>query len=219
MSSSPKYNLNSLEIITYGAEPMPSYTLKLISKLFKNVKLLQTYGLIELGVIRSKSESNNSLWFKIEDDNYRTKIIDDILYIKTDSAMLGYLNAPSPFDSNGWFITGDKVLVKNEYIKVLGRESDIINIGGEKVYPQEIENIIRQIDNVIDVTVYGESNLIVGQIICAKINIREKENIKSFISKVKIECKKELPSYKIPIKFFIEDSKLYNNRFKKQRKT
>ena len=140
-----KYDLSSLEIITYGAEPMPISTLNRISDKFKNLKLLQTYGLIELGVMRSKSEDNNSLWFKIEDNNYKIKIIDKILYIKTDSAMLGYLNAPSPFDEDGWFITGDEVEEKGEYIRVLGRKSEIINVGGEKVYPQEVENIIKTV--------------------------------------------------------------------------
>jgi len=178
------------------------------------IKEIFNFNGFEVGTNDLIKECESDIVFYLD---YRSDFINTSSF-KVLMAMLGYLNAPSPFDSNGWFITGDKVLVKNEYIKVLGRESDIINIGGEKVYPQEIENIIRQIDNVIDVTVYGESNLIVGQIICAKINIREKENIKSFISKVKIECKKELPSFKIPIKFFIEDSKLYNNRFKKQRK-
>ena len=46
--------------------------------------------------------------------------------------MLGYLNAPSPFTEDGYFITGDKVLQNGEYIKILGRESEIINVGGGK---------------------------------------------------------------------------------------
>ena len=48
-------------IISYGTEPMPKTTLNKMQKIFPKVKLLQTYGLIELGVMRSSSESNNSL--------------------------------------------------------------------------------------------------------------------------------------------------------------
>ena len=50
--------------------------------------------------------------------------------------MLGYLNAESPFTKDGWFKTGDSVEVKGEYIKILGRKSEIINVGGDKVYPE-----------------------------------------------------------------------------------
>ena len=48
---------------------------------------------------------------------------DGMLEIKAESAMLGYLNAPSPFTSDGWFMTGDQVEVNGEYIKILGRKS------------------------------------------------------------------------------------------------
>jgi len=104
------YDLKSLKIISYGTEPMPEITLKQLKKNFPNVKLLQTYGLIELGVMRSKSEKNDSLWVKVGGEGYETRIVNEILQIKADSAMLGYLNAPSPFTEDGWFITGDKVL-------------------------------------------------------------------------------------------------------------
>ena len=53
------YNLKSLKIISYGTEPMPESTLKRLKMTFPDVKLLQTYGLIELGVMRSKSEKND----------------------------------------------------------------------------------------------------------------------------------------------------------------
>jgi acyl-CoA synthetase (AMP-forming)/AMP-acid ligase II len=196
---------------------MPISTLNRISDKFTNVKLLQTYGLIELGVMRSKSEDNNSLWFKIEDNNYKIKIVDKILYIKTDSAMLGYLNAPSPFDKDGWFITGDEVEEKGEYIRVLGRKSEIINVGGEKVYPQEVENVIKDIENIFDVLVFGESNPLVGTIVCARIKLIYHEDKKEVITRIKLECKKILPSFKIPVKIFFEESEFYNDRFKKKR--
>ena len=56
---------------------------------------------------------------------------------------------------------------KKGYIKILGRKSEIINIGGEKVYPQEIENIILKIENIVDVTVTSEKNAILGKTIKA----------------------------------------------------
>ena len=50
------YNLDSLELITYGTEPMPMTTLKKLNDIFPKVRFLQTYGLSEVGILRSKSK-------------------------------------------------------------------------------------------------------------------------------------------------------------------
>jgi long-chain acyl-CoA synthetase len=124
------YDLRSLKLITYGTEPMPQSTLERIKKVFPDVKLQQTYGLIELGVLRSKSKSDDSLWVKVGGEGFETRVVNGLLEIKADSAMLGYINAPSPFTEDGWFMTGDQVEEDGEYIKILGRKSEIINVGG-----------------------------------------------------------------------------------------
>ena len=212
-----KYNLDSLIIISYGTEPMPENILLKLKMIFPKVKLQQTYGLIELGVLRSKSEKDDSLWVKIGGEGYKTRIVDNILQIKAESAMLGYLNAKSPFTDDGWFITGDEVLQKGEYIKILGRKSEIINVGGEKVYPQEVENVIQNIPNVMVVLVYKEKNQIMGSIVCEKVRLVEDEDHKIFSKKVKIHCKKNLEKYKVPVKIKITSEKLFSERLKKSR--
>ena len=212
-----RYNLSSLQLITYGTEPMPEYILKKLKSVFPSVKLQQTYGLIELGVLRSKSKSDDSLWVKVGGEGYETRVVDRILQIKADSAMLGYLNAPSPFTSDGWFITGDQVEVDGEYIRILGRKSELINVGGEKVYPQEVENIILEIDNIQDVTVYGEKNAITGNIICAKITLKQPEDKKELVSRLKKHCMGKMKGYMIPVKISIAEETQHNERFKKIR--
>ena len=212
-----KFNLNSLKIISYGTEPMPKVTLLRLEKVFPNVKLLQTYGLIELGVMRSKSEKNDSLWVKVGGNGYETRIIDGMLEIKAKSAMLGYLNAESPFTKDGWFKTGDSVEVKGEYIKILGRKSEIINVGGDKVYPQEVESTIQEFSNVAEVMVYGEKNPIMGSIVCANVRLVTKEDKKLFIHKLKKYCSKTLTKFKVPVKINIVNGKQYSERFKKIR--
>jgi len=212
-----KYNLSSLKIISYGTEPMPENILLKLKMIFPKVKLQQTYGLIELGVLRSKSEKNDSLWVKIGGEGYKTRIVDNILQIKAESAMLGYLNARSPFTDDGWFITGDEVLQKGEYIKILGRKSEIINVGGEKVYPQEVENVIQNMPNVIEVLVYKEKNQIMGSIVCAKVRLVNDENPREFSKKVKMYCKENLEKYKVPVKIKITTEKLFSERLKKSR--
>lgn len=210
-------NLTSLKIISYGTEPMPESLLKHLNQLFPNVILLQTYGLIELGVMRSKSEDNGSLWVKIGGDGYQTRVVDGMLQIKSDSAMIGYLNAKSPFTDDGWFITGDSVEQKDEYFKILGRKSELINVGGEKVFPQEIENVIQELENVAEVTVFSEKNPIMGNIVCARVRLIEEEDKKLFVTRLKIYCKQKLQSYKIPVKIIVDDTEQYNARFKKNR--
>jgi len=217
-SAYKNYDLSSLKIISYGTEPMPQSTLNRLKMIFPDVKLLQTYGLIEIGVMQSKSEKDGSLWVKIGGEGYKTRIVDGILQIKADSAMLGYLNAESPFTKDGWFVTGDEILEKGEFIRILGRKSEMINVGGEKVYPQEIENVILEMDNVTEIIVHGEKNFIMGNIVCAKVRLHKKEDKKLFIGRLKKFCKERLENYKIPIKIEIVEKEQYSDRFKKTRK-
>ena len=212
-----RYDLSSLIIISYGTEPMSINTLRKLKIIFPNVTLQQTYGLIELGVLRSKSKSDNSLLVKVGGEGYKIRIIDRMLQIKADSAMLGYLNAPSPFTEDGWFITGDVVEQEGEYIKILGRESELINIGGEKVYPAEVESIIQEINNVADVTVYSEKNIIIGNIVCAKVRLLKNEEKDIFTKRLKKHCLEKLDKYKVPVKVIISDVIQYSERFKKIR--
>ncbi|WP_206539214.1 ANL family adenylate-forming protein [Aquimarina megaterium] len=213
-----KYDLSSLKLISYGTEPMPETTLKRAKGLFPNVKFQQTYGLIELGVLRSKSKSDDSLWVKLGGEGYDLRVVDNMLQIKAESAILGYLNASSPFTEDGYFITGDQVEVDGEYYKILGRKSELINVGGDKVYPQEVENVILQMDNVMEVTIFGQKHAIMGNIVCAKVLLKEKEDKKVFSRRLKEFCKGKLQSFKVPVKIENEEEVLHSHRFKKTRK-
>ena len=92
------HDLSSLTRITYGTEVMPQTTLDRVRAAFPGVVLQQTYGLSEVGVLRSQSREDGSLWVRIGGEGFATKVVDDILWIKSSYAMLGYINAPSPFD-------------------------------------------------------------------------------------------------------------------------
>lgn len=212
-----RYDLSSLKTVTYGTEPMPESTLKRFHELFPNVNLLQTYGLSEVGILRSKSRRSDSLWVKVGGEGFETRIVDGILQIKSKSAMLGYLNAASPFTEDGWFHTGDAVETDGEYIKILGRKSEIINVGGQKVYPAEVESAILEMDEVAEVTVYGEDNPITGHIVCANVTLSDTEEPKKTALRIKKFCRGKLEPYKIPVKVNLVHEKQYNERFKKAR--
>ena len=212
-----EYDLSSLELITYGTEPMPATTLQRLNETFPSVEFKQTYGLSELGILRSKSRDSNSLWVKVGGEGFETKVVDGILWIRADSAMLGYLNAPSPFDEEGWFNTEDVVEVDGEYMRFLGRRSDIINVGGEKVYPAEVESLLLQMENIQDVAVRGEPNPITGNAVVATVNLFTSEDPASLKRRVQHFCKGRLDRYKVPVKVEISEDYQSSARFKKMR--
>ena len=212
-----QYDLSSLKLITYGTEMMPKRTLDRIAEIFPSTELLQTYGLSEIGILRSKSEKADSLWVKVGGEDYQTRVQNGTLWIKAQSAMLGYLNAPSPFDEEGWLDTGDLVEVQGDYVRFLGRRSEVINVGGLKVYPAEIEDVLLSISNVRDVVVIGGTHPITGNIVIAQFNLIEAEEPSAFRQRVREFCRGRLEPFKMPARIEIVNGDQFSKRFKKMR--
>lgn len=212
-----EFKLDTLETVTYGTEVMPDSTLQRFHQQFPHVKLLQTYGLSEVGIMRSKSESSNSLWVRIGGEGFETRVVDGLLEIKSASAMLGYLNAASPFTADGWLMTGDMVEEKDGYFRILGRKSELINVGGEKVFPAEVESVLQQMEGVSDVFVYGQPNAITGNMVVAKVSLTGSETLPEFRKRMVQFCRQHLPAFKIPQKVTLADGSLHGERFKKLR--
>jgi len=210
-------DMSSLKLITYGAETMPESTLKRLREAFPSVELRQTYGMIELGVMRAKSKSSDSLWVKLGGEGYQLRVVDGILQIKADAAMLGYLNAPSPFTDDGYFITGDRVEQQGEYLKILGRDSDLINVGGQKVYPAEVETTILELPDVVDAVVYGERHILTGKIVCADIVAAEGSDAAELRQKIKQHCAAKLQPFMVPVRINFPKEGIYTVRLKRRR--
>ena len=213
-----RHDLSSLEMVTYGTEVMPETTLERFHRLFPRVRLLQTYGLSEVGILRSQSRAADSLWVKVGGDGFETRVVDGMLQIRARSAMLGYLNAPSPFTSDGWLPTGDAVDVDGEYLRIRGRHSEIINVGGEKVYPAEVESVLQSMEGVKDVTVGSEPNPISGQIVTARVKLATGESLPEFRKRMRLFCRDKLALFKIPQKVVLVDEAMHGERFKKMRR-
>jgi len=213
------FDCSSVRMITYGTEVMPEATLAKVRAIFPNAQIKQTYGLSELGVLRSKSESDASLWVKIGGDGFEVKIVDDVLWVRSEANMVGYLNAPSPFDDDGWMCTGDHVETKGEFMRIIGRKSDMINVGGQKVFPAEVETVLLEAPNVRDATVYGGPHPIMGQIVLARIALDEPEAAESVTERLRAHCVKRLQKYKVPVRFTIVAGEAqHSDRFKKVRR-
>ena len=211
------YDLSSLRMITYGTETMPQSLLLKLKEVFPKVKFLQTFGTSETGISTTSSKSSNSLFMKLEDINGEYKIVENELWLRSKTQVLGYLNASmDSFTSDGWFKTGDLVEVDGEYIKIIGRAKEVINVGGQKVLPSEVESIILEMEEISDCMVYGEKNAITGQtVVCDVVLNKNIENIKK---RVRVFCKDRLDTYKIPTKVNVVDKTNFSDRFKKIRR-
>lgn len=214
------HDLSSLKIITYGSEMMSASTLERCAEAFPQARLIQKYGTSEIGALPSRSKSNASTWVKLGGDGFDWRIVDGKLEIQAKTAMLGYLNAPSPFTQDGYFITGDAVEVDGEFVRFLGRDSDIINVGGQKVYPAEVENLIRNLPEVEDVAVYGEAHAILGAAVVAKIKpVDSDTSLKALRIAIRGALSGQIEPYKIPQKYVLSLDTLTTARGKQIRRS
>jgi long-chain acyl-CoA synthetase len=152
-----------VKTVTYGTERMDQPTLDELCRLLPHVDFRQTFGMSELGIVRVKSESRNSLFMKVGGEGIETKVVDGVLKIRSQSRMIGYLNAPSPFDAEGWYDTKDVVETKGDLYKVVGRISDVINVGGLKFMASEVERVALNFPEVSLVKAISRQNPITGQ--------------------------------------------------------
>ena len=212
-----RHDLSSLKLVTYGTEPMPLSTLTRLGEELPGVKLQQTYGMTELGILRSQSRSDDSLWVKVGGEDFETKVVGNRLRVRARCAMLGYLNAPNPIDSDGFFDTGDLVEVDGEWIRFLGRASEIVNVGGSKVYPAEVESVLLQMENVADAVVSGEPHALVGQIVAATVRLIEPEGLDAFKPRMRRFVGERLAAFKVPVRLRLTTESLHSARFKRTR--
>ncbi len=213
-----RYDLSSLQYMSFGTEPMPAATLNAIREVLPAVQFRQLYGLTELGILPTETHKSNGLQVRLGGDGCEVKVVDGILWIRASTAMLGYLNAPSPFDDEGWFNTGDAVIEEQGYLRVLGRKSEMINVGGEKVFPAEVENVILQMDGIRDVAVRGKANPITGTLVIARVTLCESTDTKGLERQIRAYCKQKLAPFKVPAMIEIEQGDLHSDRFKKIRR-
>ena len=131
--------------------------------------------------------------------------------------MIGYLNAPSPFDQSGWYCTKDIVEVDDQgYITIVGRDSDVINIGGLKFMPSQVEQECINIVGVKFAKACGVANPITGHYLSLFIESTFQDDTKNADLKSSImdSLRKKLPPHMIPLKITIQKQNL-SHRFKR----
>jgi acyl-CoA synthetase (AMP-forming)/AMP-acid ligase II len=208
----PREIPETLKVITYGTERMDESTLRRLCELLPAVDFRQTFGMSELGILRVKSKARDSLLMKIGGEGIEWKVENDLLLIRSETKMLGYLNAPSPFDKDGWYQTNDLVEVYGDYIKVVGRNNDVVNVGGLKFLLSEVELIAYENENVELATAKSASNPITGQHVEITIQLKvssrhSKEDLRNYFELT-------LPTHMRPRRIFLETVKV-GHRHKK----
>ena len=191
--------LASLRVITYGTEPMPEGLLARLKATFPRVRFIQTFGTSETGITRTESPEAGSTFLRFEDPNLEWKVIEDELWLRSHTQIAGYLNASNErFTADGWFQTGDKVEQgPNGTLRILGRMGEMINVGGEKLMPAEVEAVVLGVAGVADCRVRGEPHPLTGQTVVADIVSRETDQ-EALRSAIRTACRERLARHKVP---------------------
>ncbi len=185
-----------------------------------NIPVSQAYGIIEIGLpivnYEKSAEHPEAVGFALPD--YTVDILDENnnilgpnkignLAIKGPGMFDAYLNPAIIRDDvlvNGYFLTADYASkTENGLIKVEGRQLSMINVGGNKVFPEEVEGIIESYPGVIQSKISGMPHPLMGQIIQAEIIVEKGAEID--VEEVLTFCRKRLSTYKIPQKVTIVD--------------
>ncbi len=165
-----RHTLSSLRIVPYGAEPMPVGLLARLRSALPKVEFVQRFGTSETGAL-PVSESGAGLVLGDDTAGFQWKIVDHELWVRSPARALGYLTGEAGgLAADGWFHTGDLAeRLPDGSLRVLGRREELINVGGEKVLPAEVEGVLQAHPEVADCRVYPERNALLGQVVAAEV--------------------------------------------------
>jgi len=180
--------------ITSGGEKFDNKLVGQINQIFRNAKITNVYASTEAGTLFASSGGV----FSVKPELERLIMIDDG-ELKIHKSLLG--RSDTLFDE--WYKTGDLVDVRSQSplsFTFVSRKNEMINIGGYKVNPHEVEEALRSILQVKDCKVYSKANSILGNILLCEV-VKAEEEIDE--AQIRMLLKSKLQEYKIPriIKF------------------
>jgi long-chain acyl-CoA synthetase len=207
-----------LKLAVSGGEPL-SRTLYHYFEERTGVKLLEGYGLTETSPVISADLPWRhrpgtvglplpDVEIQVRDNEGRvleTKK-DGELYVRGPLVMQGYYNRPEEtalvIDEEGWFRTGDMVRVDDEgYITITGRAKELIIVGGENVYPREVEDVLEQHPALAETAVVGTADPRRGEVVVAYATLNEGEDVTE--EELRQFCRKHLAGFKVPRRIHI----------------
>ena len=208
--------LPRLQQITLGSEPIPGMLLEQLAALFPAARIVHIYALTEAGSCVAVSDGKPGLPLSVlerpANAAVRIRIVEEELQVMTRHGMSGYLleGDRHPSTADGWFATGDLVNIKDQRIVFMGRQSDTINVGGVKVHPLEVENVIAALPGIKVARVYGQDNPVVGQIVAVDLLLEDQSNPQEIEDAVREACT-ALPRHSRPRNITIVEEMDTNN--------
>ncbi|WP_433917904.1 acyl-CoA synthetase [Streptomyces canus] len=192
--------------------------------LVPNAMLLDNFGSSESGFNGTATEdSGPERGFRVR-VNSRTQVVDPATHepvavgevgrvAQCGHVPLGYYNDPRKtadtfFEKDGerWVLLGDMATVDEEgVVTVLGRGSQCINTGGEKVYPEEVEQALKAHPDVYDALVAGVPDVKWGHHVAAVVQLREGA-VGMSLDDLQSHCRERLAGYKVPRQLVIAQS-------------
>ena len=189
-----KKSFDSVKKITVGGEKSDSHLISEIGKAFPNSRINNVYGSTETGPLFS---SQNDEFFVQEKHIGLVKVVDDELYIHKD--LFGKTTQLNLIDD--FYPTGDLIEWTDDEqrkFRFTSRKNELINVGGYKVNPYEVEDELTQHSKIRNVRVYGKANAVLGNVICCEIELHpgselKEEDVRSFLNE-------KIQNFKIPRK-------------------
>lgn len=187
----------SVTRITSGGEKFNENTIYKLKEVFPNAKITNVYASTEAGSLFASK--NDVFTIKSEDEAFVRVVNGELLIHKS---LLG----ESELEVEKWYNTGDLIEVLSDNpleFRFLSRKSDMINVGGYKVNPLEVEEAIHSLSGVRNVRVFSKTNSVLGNIICCEV-VTDNEKLKE--SSIREYLQSKIQEYKIPrIIRFVDD--------------
>lgn len=209
-----KRDISSVVFCLSAATKMPENLIRQVEDRLK-WRYAEAWGLTEVscvGATSPYSETRIGSCGKGMDDAIM-KVIDEEgnelppgeqgeLCVKGTCVTNGYLNKPETtresFDSEGWFHSGDIAYMDEDgYAYIVDRKKDMINVGGEKVYPSEVEDMMLEHPKIKDLVIVGIPDDLRGEAPKAFVQLKEGET--ATFEEIREYCKPRMAPYKVPV--------------------
>lgn len=190
------WSQTALEHITLGGEAVDQTLLTMIARVLPQVRRTHIYASSELGGVFSVSDGYAGFPIELLKQG-RLQIRNGELFVRRGRGeMLGYWGKTAP--NNDWLPTGDMVQTEGDRVFFTGRKSQVINVGGQKVSPPQVANIVRRVPGVRDAVAGGVPNSVMGHLIKVLICASGDCDRPALKRKVRATCMEKLPPYAVP---------------------
>jgi len=166
-----------LKNIVLGGEAADQSTLDALKKHFPEAKITHVYASTEAGLGISVSDGLAGFPMRFLESSEATADIEirkERLFLRSPSTAIGYGDDTALKDLQGWVDSGDLVKIDGHRFFVIGRANGAINIGGDKVNPNDVRQTLLEHPYVVEVRVYGKKNPITGMLLVADVQLASK---------------------------------------------